>query len=238
MPLYACPNCGLTESTAIAAPEPGPCPRCCARLKPSADIGWQRWPAQPFPADRPRVRLALAPSMEAPTFARRAVAGLAGELTGDEVFTVQLLLTELVSNVVQHAGRLSPARATATLWVAPDRLRGDVLDRGEGFRPRLRSAEPEDVESGWGLRLVDRIADDWGVVPGSGSWVWFELLRDPRELAQPSSTRRSDRTGTGGGSVDWSNRINASAPSLPNPARTSSKYERSTTAAPRAAAPS
>ena len=238
MPLYACPNCGLTESTAIAAPEPGPCPRCCATLKPAADIGWQRWPTHPFPGDRPRVRLALAPSMEAPSFARRAVAGLGGELTHREIFTVQLLLTELVSNVVQHAGSMSPARATATLWIAPDRLRGEVLDRGEGFRPRVATTEPEDVESGWGLRLVDTFADDWGVVPGAGSWVWFELLRDPRELAQPTSTRRSDLTGTEGGSVDWSNRISSSAPRLPNPARTSERYEPSTTAIPRAAASS
>jgi anti-sigma regulatory factor (Ser/Thr protein kinase) len=238
MPLYACPNCGLTESSAPAAPEPGPCPRCCARMKPTADIGWQRWPTQPFPADRPRVRLALSPSAEAPTFARRAVAGLAGELTEDETFTVQLLLSELVTNVVLHAGSLSPARATATVWVGNDRVRGDVLDRGEGFRPRVTTGDPGEAESGWGLRLVDQLADDWGVVPGSGSWVWFELFRDPRELAQPRSTRRSDRTGTSGGSVDWSNRINASAPRLPNPSRTSSRYERSTTATPRATAPS
>ena len=219
MPLYACPNCGLTESTAVAAPDPGPCPRCCARLKPASDIGWQRWPTHPFPGDRPRVRLAHAPSVEAPKFARRAVAGQAGELTEKEIFTVQLLLTELVSNVVQHAGAMSPARATATLWIAPDRLRGEVLDRGEGFRPRVGGAEPEDVESGWGLRLVDRFADDWGVVPGSGSWVWFELLRDPRELAQPSSMRRDSSTGTEGRSVDWSKRISPSAPRLPKPAR-------------------
>jgi anti-sigma regulatory factor (Ser/Thr protein kinase) len=207
-------------------------------MKPSAEIDWQRWPAHPFPADRPRVRLALSPSMEAPTFARRAVAGLTGELREDEVFTVQLLLSELVTNVVRHAGSMSPARATATVWVGPDRVRGDVLDRGEGFRPQLRPHDPSEAESGWGLRLVDQLADDWGVVPGSGSWVWFELARDPRVVAQPSSTRRRGRTGTSGGSVDWSNRVSASAPRLPNPSRTRSRYERSTTAAPRTSAPS
>lgn len=209
MPLYACPNCGLTESTAVAAPDPGPCPRCCARLKPSGEIAWQRWPALAFPSDRPRVRLALAPSMEAPAFARRAVAGLASELTREELFTVQLLMTELVSNVVEHAGAMSPSRATARIWLAPDRVRGDVHDRGEGFRPVVHAdTPPEEAESGWGLRLVDRLADDWGVVPGSGSWVWFELLRDPREAAQPSATHRSAPVPTEDGpAADWSKRL-------------------------------
>lgn len=198
MGVYACPNCGLSESTPAWAPDPGPCPRCCARLRPSAEIPWQRWPVHAFPAGRPRVRLALSPSAEAPALARRAVAGLHGELTDDEVFTVQLLLTELVANVVEHAGALSPPRTTATLWLGQDRLRGDVLDHGQGFRPRVAPVDTE-AEDGWGLRLVDELADEWGVVPGEGSWVWFELARAAPD--QGRSTRRSSRTGTGGGST-------------------------------------
>jgi hypothetical protein len=32
-------------------------------------------------------------------------------------------------------------------------------------------------ESGWGLYLVDRLADRWGIVTGDGTTVWFELTR-------------------------------------------------------------
>jgi len=156
MPLYACPNCGLSEPAAVGAPDPGPCPRCCAHLKPQSEIDWQRWPALPFPADRPRVRLALAPSAEAPAFARRAVGGLRGELETEELFTAELLISELVSNVVLHAAASSPPRATATLWLSPERLRVDVVDRGEGFRPRVVGPYP-DKETGWGLHLVNEL---------------------------------------------------------------------------------
>jgi anti-sigma regulatory factor (Ser/Thr protein kinase) len=200
MPYYVCPNCGLTEATAVAAPEPGACPRCCARLTPPDQVGWQH-PPLPFPADRPRLRLALAPSVEAPSFARRAVDGLCDELDPDEAFATRQLLSELVSNVVRHAADGTPPRATASVWLAADRIRVDVVDRGTGFRPTLRTPT-DDAESGFGLPLVDALADDWGVVPAAGSWVWFELKR--RQADGGSSTRRSALTGTAGASVEAS----------------------------------
>jgi anti-sigma regulatory factor (Ser/Thr protein kinase) len=201
-------------------------------MRPTSDISWQRWPTLPFPTDRPRVRLALSPSVEAPALARRAVSGLAAELSEDELWKLQLLMSELITNVVVHAGAMSPPRATATLWVSPERLRGDVLDRGLGFRPRVEQPEP-DSPGGRGLLLVSELADDWGVVPGRGSWVWFELRRQP---AQARSTRRSARIGTDGESVDWSKYRSSPAPSAANASRTSSTYEPSTTATPPAAA--
>ena len=204
-------------------------------MRPTNDISWQRWPPLPFPDSRPRVRLALSPSLEAPSLARRAVSGLASELTEDELWKLQLLMSELITNVVVHAGDMSPPRATATLWVSPDRLRGDVLDRGLGFRPRVEQP-PADSPGGRGLLLVRELADDWGVVPGTGAWVWFELERQPAQAGK--FTRRSARTGTDGGSVDWSKIGNSPSPSVANAARTSSTYEPSTTATPLATAPS
>jgi hypothetical protein len=232
MPSYVCPNCGLTEPTALDAPPPGACPRCCARLAPAERIGWQHEPL-PFPANRPRLRLALAPSTQAPLFARRAVDGLRGELDDDETFVTRLLLSELVSNVVLHAADSSPPRATVNVWLAPDRLRVDVVDRGEGFRPRV-VPPADDAESGFGLPLVDSLADDWGVVPCAGSWVWFELRRSEGQNGGGTSTRRSARTDTSGGSVESSKRRSSASPSAANAARTRSRYSPSTTAAPRA----
>jgi hypothetical protein len=230
MALYACPNCGLTESTPVSSPEPGPCPRCCARLHPSSEISWQRLPPLPFPTDRPRLRLALAPTTQAPALARRAIDGLREELSEHELFTARLLISELVSNVVLHAADTSPPRATATVWVSPERLRVDVLDCGAGFRPRVGSTG-ELRESGWGLPLVAELAHAWGVVPGHGSWVWFELLRAAVQPAAGKSTRRSARMGTSGASVELSNRSSSSSPSEANESRTSPRYSPSTTAA-------
>ena len=219
MPLYACANCGLSEPVALGAQDPGPCPRCCARLRPAGEIGWRRLPKLPFPAEQPRLRLALRPSVEAPTFARRALDGLRDELSEEEHFTARLLTSELVSNVVLHAGECSPPRATATVWICTERMRVDVLDHGDGFRPDVGRLDT-DRDSGWGLPLVAEMADDWGVVPTSGSWVWFELLRDGAQADEGASTRRSARTGTSGGSVEASKRLSSSPPSAANEART------------------
>ncbi len=56
----------------------------------------------------------------------------------------------------------------------------EVADGGQGFdhalapRPRLPASEPE--PSGWGLFLVEHIADRWGAVQTDGETrVWFEL---------------------------------------------------------------
>ena len=50
----------------------------------------------------------------------------------------------------------------------------EVIDPGAGFEPLPRVAGQSQA-GGWGLYLVDQIADRWGVVPGDGTHVWFEL---------------------------------------------------------------
>jgi hypothetical protein len=50
-----------------------------------------------------------------------------------------------------------------------------VSDTGSGFSREVPTPN-EDNAGGWGLYLVDRIADDWGVVTAeTGTRVWFEL---------------------------------------------------------------
>jgi hypothetical protein len=51
-------------------------------------------------------------------------------------------------------------------------LRCEVVDAGSGFRHSPPAADRD--AGGWGLQLVDRLADQWGVADGS-THVWFEL---------------------------------------------------------------
>jgi anti-sigma regulatory factor (Ser/Thr protein kinase) len=111
---------------------------------------------------------------EAAVRARRALGGLRSELDEPTLESLRLLVTELVSNAVRHAGS-----RTVDLMVLVTRpsVRVEVTDRGPGFDPAARGVK-RDREGGWGLFLVERLADRWGVAGADpGTRVWFELER-------------------------------------------------------------
>jgi anti-sigma regulatory factor (Ser/Thr protein kinase) len=89
---------------------------------------------------------------------------------------VLLLVSELVTNAVLHAGagpdrpvRLEVRRESRLVRVA-------VADEGPGFTWHPTTSSGPKESGGWGLFFVDRIADCWGVeCTGSGSRVWFEI---------------------------------------------------------------
>jgi anti-sigma regulatory factor (Ser/Thr protein kinase) len=88
---------------------------------------------------------------------------------------VILLVSELVTNAVRHAGAGPERPLRMQLSGASHWVRVAVADQGPGFAGHLEP--PPGTESGgWGLFLVDQIADRWGVEPtSSGSRVWFEI---------------------------------------------------------------
>lgn len=86
----------------------------------------------------------------------------------------RLLVSELVANSMRHA-RIGPndtIRVTAE--VENGRLRVDVIDGGRGDLPPVAGGirPSPGAESGWGLYLVETLADRWG--HGAGRY-WFEL---------------------------------------------------------------
>ncbi|MFE9970061.1 SpoIIE family protein phosphatase [Streptomyces hirsutus] len=86
------------------------------------------------------------------------------------VANVELMVGELVTNAVRHAH----ARPVALRLVRGDTLLCEVEDDDHEL-PTLLSAGPTD-ESGRGLRVVSRLAREWGTSrTGSGKSVWFEL---------------------------------------------------------------
>ncbi|MEO6885010.1 MAG: ATP-binding protein, partial [Jatrophihabitantaceae bacterium] len=62
------------------------------------------------------------------------------------------------------------------------RVRVAIQDAGRDM-PRWTGFAPDSTEpTGRGLRVVDALADDWGVVPREpppGKTIWFELGRAP-----------------------------------------------------------
>lgn len=111
--------------------------------------------------------------------ARRALDEFEGQFPENRLYDASLCLSELVTNAVQHPG----AGGDLELTVAVDdsRLRVEVADRGSGFNP---GPPTEGDERGWGLFIVDNLSDSWGVEPGEGTVVWFEIARDEHAREQ------------------------------------------------------
>jgi serine phosphatase RsbU (regulator of sigma subunit)/integral membrane sensor domain MASE1/anti-sigma regulatory factor (Ser/Thr protein kinase) len=130
--------------------------------------------AVPAPEKEVVVRLPGRPG--AVPSARRALRELEPGLERAVFANLRLLVSELVTNSIRHAHAPASASLELRATVFADRVRVEVGDAGHGFDP----SEPvpnRDTASGWGLYLVDQLADRWGVANTHGTNVWFELDR-------------------------------------------------------------
>ncbi|MER7983314.1 ATP-binding protein [Streptomyces sp. NPDC095817] len=101
---------------------------------------------------------------------RLATRQVAGWRLSDLTDTVELLVSELVTNSVRH----TPGPVRLTLEIGGGRLRCEVED--VAVSEPVRGAVSEDAEGGRGTELLDMLAGDWGCVPtATGKTVWFEL---------------------------------------------------------------
>jgi anti-sigma regulatory factor (Ser/Thr protein kinase) len=117
----------------------------------------------------------LAGGPYAVTAARLALADLDSHLDASAAFDVRLLVSELVTNSVQHGGVSADDSVRLDVSFTDDVIRVLVSDGGPGFEPP-KSPPPENADTGWGLFLVEQLAQRWGMAD-SGSGVWFELVR-------------------------------------------------------------
>ena len=121
------------------------------------------------------IQLALNSSLEAGHAARVAIAAGYPALGEPARTDLMLLVTELVTNAVRHGGE----RGDLPIQLEVERNDGHVHvrveDPGTTFMPPPAILSG-DSAGGWGLFLVDQVADRWGVSPAlAGTCVWFEL---------------------------------------------------------------
>jgi anti-sigma regulatory factor (Ser/Thr protein kinase) len=110
--------------------------------------------------------------------ARRAVReALGGELPERRLDDVELLVSELATNSVRHAGCDEEREISMMAAVNDECVRLRLCDGGSGFDDdHMPDPHPERGD-GYGLVLVDRLADRWGVMRNGGFCVWFEVRR-------------------------------------------------------------
>ena len=124
----------------------------------------------------PLIALELPAEPHSAKVARDAVAGLDGHL-GAVFADVVLLISELVTNSVRHAGLDASQPLQLSVVVEGESVRIAVRDPGPGFRPPKAPDDPAHV-GGWGLVLVDQLSERWGVDrQDDATVVWCELGR-------------------------------------------------------------
>ena len=166
------------RSTARAA-DPTFCAETSRWLQPPGEPGvstcMSRTPGSLQQMVGSRLSLSLTAS---PTAARRAREALA---SGSDVLYRKLgrdgllLLTELVNNAVIHGSRSPSDEVSVEILGSPTSVRVEVRDDGAEFSWRHPPDSPERV-TGYGLVLVDAVAESWGIDASSGrTCVWFEL---------------------------------------------------------------
>jgi anti-sigma regulatory factor (Ser/Thr protein kinase) len=123
------------------------------------------------------IDLKLRPTPGAVPDARSALESLGEKVSPQTLEDLRLLVSELVTNSVRHAGLGASQTIELKVKLSTDTVRVEVNDQGSGFEPAPRTPD-SDVESGWGLYLVSRLSDRWGVTSDGVTRVWFELDRN------------------------------------------------------------
>jgi serine/threonine-protein kinase RsbW len=83
--------------------------------------------------------------------------------------SARLVSSELVTNALRHG----KGKIELRLRLLGDFLRIEVVDQGHDQAPAVRQELP-DESGGWGLRIVDQLAVQWGVFEGT-THVWADL---------------------------------------------------------------
>jgi anti-sigma regulatory factor (Ser/Thr protein kinase) len=116
------------------------------------------------------VRVRIPPAADAPLRARSEVPALS--VPGPRSADVLLLVSEVVTNSVVHAGLAPGQDIDLRLTRDNGTVRVEVRDEGRGFADALRKGSRT---SGFGLYLVEQLSDRWGVERGAQTCVWFEV---------------------------------------------------------------
>ena len=122
--------------------------------------------------------IVLAPGQRAPGEARRAVdLCLSGLVTQQVVDDARLLVSELVTNSLDHGELGEGDSVVISVYLATDRLRFEIQNSGTAGVVAASPAERESGQGGFGLDLVDILAARWGVTRNRDTSVWFEMAR-------------------------------------------------------------
>lgn len=130
------------------------------------------------------LEFSISGGLDAAATARNRVSEAFGEQVSQRAIEdVTLVISELVTNAVRHAGAGEDEEIEVRVEKEGDALRVEVTDSEPAERPALRH---DDEPGGLGLVLVAGLCRDWGAHErGERKSVWAEYLLDQAEAATP-----------------------------------------------------
>lgn len=137
----------------------------------------RRPPTLPSGHER-RLEVVVASGLDAPATARAAVAAWLSPQVPDEVIDdAQLLVSELVTNSVRHAPLAAGVAIGVSVEIFDSVVRVEVEDPGD---VALGAVAPDrEHAGGFGLYLVETLAQRWGSRHEGTTCVWAELAIAP-----------------------------------------------------------
>jgi anti-sigma regulatory factor (Ser/Thr protein kinase) len=139
------------------------------------------WPSEMIAYERIELHGGLSAPRRARTIARDVLGSLVDDRRRNDLL---VLVTELVTNAVRHAGVGPVDTLIVHLAGAADVIRVEVCDRGPGFDPADHEPRPD---GGFGLPLLRALSDRWGVSVDDETCVWFEMDRLTSGRPAPAS---------------------------------------------------
>src|SRR5215218_6668067 len=109
----------------------------------------------------------LTPNPEAALAARRCLDRLGTVLPSEKLEDVRLMVSELVTNSVRHAGLSPDEQISLTVAISDGSVRGRVCDPGPGFEKPSEPRPRTDLSGGWGATAARAFGSSSTKVPPS-----------------------------------------------------------------------
>jgi anti-sigma regulatory factor (Ser/Thr protein kinase) len=144
-------------------------------MRPNQSAPPQPTPPGAAPSAGP-LEVTLTGGIDAPAAARaHLTTWLAGRSSAATAVEARLVVSELVTNSIRHADAPVDAPIRVRAHVADDVLQIDVEDRGTTGAVTRRAPDFH-TGGGFGLNVVEIVAQRWGVHRAAGTRVWAELV--------------------------------------------------------------
>lgn len=102
----------------------------------------------------------------------RAAVRACDEIPRASADDVGLVVSELFTNAIRHAGLTSRDSIQVSVAVDDDVVTIEVQDHGPGIDPDAAALRTEPTKTGgYGLRIVNALSQAWGCAPGGRVWA-------------------------------------------------------------------